>query len=284
MLFPLIRSWLEHTDPTPLDALVHESLPQICASFALCYALDALVLKLKLDKSRWFSLHAIVNALVVALSAKDTWTTLADPIHSLAGPTSTLAISIVIALHVYHAVYFHLTAVDVVHHVVSVGILGPLAVWYRPGVFINYVCFFVSGLPGGVDYAMLALVKEGYLDTMTEKYLNCKINVWCRGPFLVAGSFIAYQSGLRASLPAGADGRCAAPSHAAFLTAAVLFWNGCFFAERVIVNYGEKSYQTTAQMYAGGVVSLPRNLSKRSLSMLARNLSHDTLIRLADAN
>lgn len=286
MFIPLIRSWLEHTNPTPLDALVHESLPQICASFALCYALDALVLKLKLDKSRWFTLHAAVNALVVVISAKDTWTTLADPINSLSGPTSTLAISLVIALHIYHTIYFRLTAIDVVHHVVSVGILGPLAVWYRPGVFINYVCFFVSGLPGGIDYAMLALVKHGHLDPLTEKFVNCKINVWCRGPFLVAGSFIAYQSGLRASLPSGADGQCTAPSNAAFLTALILFWNGTFFAERVIVNYGEKHIQSqsTAEMYASSVVSLPRNLSKRSLSILARNLSHDTLIRLADAN
>lgn len=284
MLVPLLSSWLEHTNPTPLDALVHETLPQIFASFLLCYTLDALVLKLKLDKSRWFTLHALVNALVVVLSAKDTWTTLADPIHSLIGPTSTLAISLVIALHIYHACYFHLTAVDIVHHVVSVGILGPLAVWFRPGVFINYVCFFVSGLPGGIDYAMLALVKHGYLDALTEKFWNCKINVWCRGPFLVVGSFIAYQSGLRASLPSGADGQCTAPSAAAFLTSAVLFWNGAFFAERVIVNYGEKNQQSTAEMYASGMVSLPRNLSKGSLSMLARNLSHDTLMRLADAN
>jgi hypothetical protein len=69
-------------------------------------------------------------------------------------------------------VYFTLSAVDVIHHVVSVGILGPLAVWYRPGSFLNYVCFFVSGLPGGVDYAMLALVKHGEMPCSRPRGLS----------------------------------------------------------------------------------------------------------------
>jgi hypothetical protein len=160
-LLSIVLSWLEHTQPSPMDALFNETLPQICASFMLCYALDAAILKMNLDKSRWFTLHTVVNVFVVLLSAQDTYATLADPVHAVGGPASTLAISIIIALHAYHAVYFTLDAVDIIHHVVSVGILGPLAVWYRPGVFLNYVCFFVSGLPGGIDYAMLALVKHG---------------------------------------------------------------------------------------------------------------------------
>jgi hypothetical protein len=103
----LLRAWLEPTQPRPIDALLFESLPQILVSFLLCYALDALVLKLGLGKSRWFTLHTIVNAFVCILAAEDTYTTLVDPIHALEGPVSTLAISLIIALHAYHSVIRH---------------------------------------------------------------------------------------------------------------------------------------------------------------------------------
>jgi len=156
-----MSTWLSRTQPPPIEALLDEFVPQTIMSFLLCYALDGAVLRFGLIKTRWFTLHTVVNAIVVLLSARDTFETLRDPIHAIGGPASTLAISLVIALHVYHAVFFKLTEVDIIHHVVSVGIMGPLAAWYRPGVFINYVCFFVSGLPGGIDYAMLALVKHG---------------------------------------------------------------------------------------------------------------------------
>ncbi|KAG8462935.1 hypothetical protein KFE25_001708 [Diacronema lutheri] len=290
MLAGTLRKWTAHTQPSAYDALMNETLPQILVSFALCYALDGVISRLPLVKSRWFSLHTVVNAMVVMLAAEDTFATLADPVHATTGPATTLAVSLIIALHVYHAAFFTLDAVDVIHHVVSVGILGPLAVCYRPGVFLNYVSFFVSGLPGGVDYAMLALVKHGYLEPLSEKYWNSKINVWMRGPMLVIGAFIAYQSALETSLAHCAADQCGTPGGplprgqraAALITAAVLLWNGQFFAERVIVNFGAKSKQSTAEMYAGGM--LPRNLSKGSLSALARNLSRDSLLRLAETH
>jgi len=98
---------------------------------------------------------------------------------------------------------------------------------------------------------------------------------------LVVGAFISYQS----ALP-GANERATPPGQriAAYLTAAVLLWNAQFFAERVIVNYGAKSTQSTSEMYCTGMSNmLPRNLSKNSLSALARNLSRDSLLALADA-
>lgn len=51
------------------------------------------------------------------------------------------------------------------------------------------------------------------------------------------------------------------------------------------MNYGAKSKQSTAEMYASGAAGmLPRNLSKGSLNALARNLSRDSLLRLANTS
>ena len=156
---------------------------------------------------------------------------------------------------------------------------GPLAVWYRPGAFINYVCFWVCGLPGGVDYACLALVKHGRMHPLTEKHLNAKLNTWMRAPMLIIGAFISFMAALPD--PRGGPPRSPGLRVASVLVAIVLAWNACFFCERVVVNYGAKSTQSTAEMMYGGM--MPRNLSKGSLSRLAKNLSRDSLMALADA-
>jgi hypothetical protein len=50
-----------------------------------------------------------------------------------------------------------------------VGCFGPVA---------NFTNFFVCGVPGGLDYLMLALVKHGKILPLTEKYYNNILNVW----------------------------------------------------------------------------------------------------------
>ena len=69
------------------------------------------------------------------------------------------------------------------------------------GVANNFGCFFLSGLPGGIDYVLLVLVRylswglgfhiqgltrqqvrEGLLHPAKEKYWMAMINLWLRGP------------------------------------------------------------------------------------------------------
>ena len=54
------------------------------------------------------------------------------------------------------------------------------------------VRFFICGLPGGMDYVMLAMVKHGLLDAMAEKRYNARINVWLRAPGLVCCAFAVW--------------------------------------------------------------------------------------------
>ena len=52
--------------------------------------------------------------------------------------------------------------------------------------------FFICGLPGGIDYGMLAAVKEGLLSSEREKFLNTKLNVWMRAPGLTMVAYAIY--------------------------------------------------------------------------------------------
>jgi uncharacterized membrane protein YdcZ (DUF606 family) len=57
---------------------------------------------------------------------------------------------------------------------------------------------FLSGLPGGLDYCMLAAVKHGHLSITTEKKWNARINVWIRAPGCVMAACYLYVSILAA--------------------------------------------------------------------------------------
>ena len=45
---------------------------------------------------------------------------------------------------------------------------------------INCMNFFICGLPGGLDYALLAGIKWGVLSKMTEKRLNLWLQIAIR--------------------------------------------------------------------------------------------------------
>ena len=69
---------------------------------------------------------------------------------------------------------------------------APLLITGEMGPLMNFNNFFMCGLPGGLDYAMLFAVKHGWMSPLREKQYNSSINVWCRTPFLVITASFAY--------------------------------------------------------------------------------------------
>jgi hypothetical protein len=63
------------------------------------------------------------------------------------------AIMVVIAVHTYHCMAFPLSKQDIFHHLMfvpTIGVYGGFGVEWGP--VRNCVAFFISGLPGGIDY------------------------------------------------------------------------------------------------------------------------------------
>jgi len=54
--------------------------------------------------------------------------------------------------------------------------------------------FFICGLPGGLDYLMLAGVKHKYISKIIEKRYNKLLNVWVRGPGCIASACIIWAN------------------------------------------------------------------------------------------
>lgn len=195
----------------------------------LVYCADRLLRNYVQSKTRWYALHFLVNCVIVCLTFSDMVSILTRPFQ-LTGSDMNWPSAFVMALHVHHGLFYPLVKLDIIHHVVMCGImLIPMTI--QDPIFIqycNYCLFYVCGLPGGIDYAMMTLVTEGHLSKKTEKKINMFLNMWLRAPGLMYAIFLLYLQYLmdRVSI------YCAMPVIIA------LFWNAQYFSMIVAMSYG----------------------------------------------
>lgn len=176
------------------------------------------------SRARWLYLHALGNLLVTITALDGTIRTFRDPLKSFDGRSSLGPASLVPAIHIYHLVAFACSTDDIVHHLVFAGVICPFGFYLDLGSIQAAVAFFICGLPGGIDYAMLALVKTGRMQSITEKIWNARINVWLRSPGLLfcAVTVVLCQH----------DDHALMTSFAAFL----LYLNGQYYMQVVVGN------------------------------------------------
>jgi hypothetical protein len=130
----------------------------------------------------------MVNMFIAFFCMHDLMNVVSSPLCTMVEPSSSWQPSyLAFMLHFYHLTCFtSLRLEDVVHHLLFAGALGAfnfLLVWGR---MTNLLIFFMTGLPGGIDYAMLVVVKKGYMDRLKQKAICSSINTWMRTPGHVA--------------------------------------------------------------------------------------------------
>jgi len=200
--------------------------------------------------TRWFFIHALANAFV-CLSALNSMKAVAlDPVHALDGatfddkdtgffgPISVWPLTIINAVHLYHMVGgFKLTGADYFHHGLFIPTIALPGQLYRWGPLSNFQAFFISGLPGGIDYLLLGLQKVGKLDHMVEKRVNANLNAWVRSPGILVATCLCYQGLLLghcgASLPSGLR----PPMWAMLLQLFLPPYNALYFSKQASANY-----------------------------------------------
>jgi len=199
----------------------------VLAYFLILFLID----KLFLTKARWYILHFIANSIVCVVTFNDVISILGDPLN--VQTRDHTAGNVVMALHIYHMLMFkNLQIVDWVHHVVMLIILT-FTYSFEQGIYVaNYDLFFLNGLPGGIDYLMLTLVKYGKMTNLQEKYLNSKLNIWIRGPGIIVGAYLLFLQYMQ--------GVVYCPLFFIIFTTIGLIWNAQYFTERIISNYYQK--------------------------------------------
>jgi len=190
-------------------------------------------------KARWFALHAFANAFVVMFGLSDMLTVLNDPFKAGLGTYCLIPLHFIIAVHAYHMLAFdNLKIDDYVHHILFAGVISSFAVSDTYGPITNFLGFFVSGLPGGLDYTLLVAVKHGYLDTLTEKTWNTRLNVWVRSPGLLFSAIILY--GIACDPQNRAQYSSWLTSYFSVIVAVLTYVNGLYYMQQVALATARK--------------------------------------------
>lgn len=194
--------------PTPISPLflpggpfewINEDVGLVIFFTTVLFIVDRSLVRPFLNpKSRYFALHFVANMISAYAALPDVRRALLDePLNCFTGQTQTMvANSAVASIHIYHMLAFPLRSEDIFHHVAFVSILCGLAIPFKQvgGSANNLGCFFLSGLPGGIDYLLLVLEKEGVISKRTQKKWCTRINVWLRGPSMSIYGFIAFHA------------------------------------------------------------------------------------------
>ena len=185
-------------------------------------------------KEQWFQLHALINACIVYFSYNDVYDCFMDPTVSIQPCSNLFGGSFALMLHVYHSYAYQMTYMDKLHHGISVFLATPLCLLYQTkGISMYY--FFGTGLPGGIDYFLLSLVKQQKLDSIKEKKINSYLNTFIRIPGLVLASYLIWKDAIQH------------PSkiihYSNRLLALLVFLNGTIFGKMAIENYKERSLE-----------------------------------------
>lgn len=149
-----------------------------------------------------------------------------------------------IAIHFYHVLAYPCSTMDIIHHVVSVGMVGSLSYLYRFRGATQYSNFFMCGLPGGIDYVLLTLLELGKISKLTEKKLNAWLNNAVRWPGI--------WSLLIKVWPRVVAGDAPVPFGAFVIVTALHGANALYFAQRVTQNRGVYEYLISSRLASTG--------------------------------
>jgi hypothetical protein len=206
----------------------------LCLAFISFLSIDYFLEK-KIE-GKYYLLHLINNLVVVFYSFNDVISIYSNLYLAIYLEPNYTPLIITIALHLYHIIWYYskLRFDDWLHHILMIFILIPLAVYVQAGLLINHALFFLTGLPGGIDYLLLFLNRNNLIDKLTEKEINSNLNLWIRAPGCIAHSVLGILCTRHKYLTEDI------PQFSVFLSflgIMLTYWNGIYFMNQVVRNY-----------------------------------------------
>jgi hypothetical protein len=190
------------------------------------------------EKIRWYANHAISNGIIVTATYKDSIRLLfcesecqnlkphGGIPYSWSGydDIELIMVSNMLILHGYHIYFFdNLRLIDYLHHYLMMFIIM-IAYFMNSGVYMSYFLFFICGLPGMIDYSVLALEA----DRKEEKRINTYLNNYIRSPGIIFGMGLMWKDTFHIN------------NLYILLSYTVLYWNSQYFNYSIISNYYSK--------------------------------------------
>lgn len=149
--------------------------------------------------------------------------------------TLNIARNITYALHIYHIIWYFnkLRRDDWIHHLLMVGIVLPISnLNNEKANIIGHCLFFITGLPGGIDYILLFLVRNNIIAKIAEKNINRLINLWLRCPGCIASTtLILIETSIHSNTLSYSE------ILGSYFVMGAIYWNGIYFMNQVVSNY-----------------------------------------------
>lgn len=210
------------------------SMIEILLYIFIFILVDVLFTKMNIEGS-YYLIHAMCNTYIIYHTIGDVYATYYDFKNFYLYPMNLRAAMITFALHIYHIIWYfkRLRFDDWIHHILSVGIALPLSLATHAGTLLGHSLFYLTGLPGAIDYFLLFLNRNGIVNKLVEKKINSILNLWLRCPGCIAHSTLTLV-GFNML-----DESQLAPysKNVSIITAMIVFWNGIYFMNQVVVNY-----------------------------------------------
>ena len=167
-------------------------------SFFAIYVIDKIGISILSKKAQWFQLHFIINMLISYTSWNEAAQILINPNKAKEITNNYITCALAFSLHLYHVLFFKLSTVDKLHHVSSVFFVTPLGLYFNKKVLsLHY--FFGTGVPGGIEYLLLSLVKHDKLSVIKQKQCSSYLNAFMRMPGGVLASFLTFADAINSS-------------------------------------------------------------------------------------
>lgn len=186
--------------------------------------------------ARWFFIHAQVNFLIFLLTWRDVRFSLTNSSTAIFTPPTlrtTLAYYTAMISHMYHTVVFfnNLTIQDWIHHLTMMGVAGTVS-YFSLSRVTGVALFFMSGLPGLIDYSLLWGVKMGFVSKMCQKESYSWNVSFLRSPGCMYSCFLA--------LPYLFNKPIDLKYLFIFINFIMTFWNGQYYSRLSCIDYGKK--------------------------------------------
>jgi hypothetical protein len=186
----------------------------------------------------YYVVHAVHNALIVKSTWPDVKKTFTNFQDLSIYESNYEAIAYCFALHVYHILVYRdkFRFDDWLHHILMIGVALPIGAYLPSSTLIGYSLFFSTGLPGGIDYALLFGVRNGWLAPLTEKKVNNWLNIWVRSPGCASHAALTLVYAFSMS-----EGVIGGYFLLSIIPAVLMYWNGQYFMNQVVVDYTRRT-------------------------------------------
>ena len=214
-------------------------LINILLTLAMSFLGDRLFGMILKNSAKYFFMHTILNSYICYVTYNTTVSFLLNPINdfSFHSPDGQKSASIIIGFHLYHILTEKLNLEDKTHHIVTVFITGGSALIKPCGNILAAVNFIMCGLPGGLDYFMLVLVKYNIITKLTEKYFNRWLNLLIRMPGMMLCAWYVILNIQEGTL-------VLKEYYIALISVLLMTINSVYYCNKTVGNYHVRYYQS----------------------------------------